>query len=78
MKRKGIPMKAFACLLAAAMAMSPITGVSAKAADILADKCGCDVIARFEIDGDAVEVDNLIKLQKRYSDECYVSEYLFL
>ena len=41
-----------------------------KAADILADKCGCDVIARFEIDGDAVEVDNLIKLQKRYSDEC--------
>ena len=42
-----------------------------KAADILADKCGC------EIDGDAVEVDNLIKLQKRYSDECYVSEYLF-
>ena len=46
-----------------------------KAADILADKCGCDVIARFEIDGDAVEVDNLIKLQKRYSDECYVSEY---
>ena len=49
-----------------------------KAADILADKCGCDVIARFEIDGDAVEVDNLIKLQKRYSDECYVSEYLFL
>ena len=26
-----------------------------KAADILADKCGCDVIARFEIDGDAVE-----------------------
>ena len=48
-----------------------------KAADILADKCGC-VIARFEIDGDAVEVDNLIKLQKRYSDECYVSEYLFL
>ena len=49
-----------------------------KAADILADKCGCDVIARFETDGDAVEVDNLIKLQKRYSDECYVSEYLFL
>lgn len=48
-----------------------------KAADILADKCGCDVIARFETDGDAVEVDNLIKLQKRYSDECYVSEYLF-
>lgn len=37
-----------------------------------------DVIARFETDGDAVEVDNLIKLQKRYSDECYVSEYLFL
>lgn len=36
------------------------------------------LIARFEIDGDAVEVDNLIKLQKRYSDECYVSEYLFL
>ncbi len=33
MKRKGIPMKAFACLLAAAMAMSPITGVSAKVAD---------------------------------------------
>ena len=49
-----------------------------KAADILADKCGGDVIARFDIDGDAVEVDNLIKLQKRYSDECYVSEYLFL
>ena len=49
-----------------------------KAADILADKCGCDVIARFETDGDAVEVDNLIKLQKRYSDECYVSEYLFI
>lgn len=37
-----------------------------------------DVIARFETDGDAVEGDNLIKLQKRYSDECYVSEYLFL
>ena len=36
MKRKGIPMKAFACLLAAAMAMSPITGVSAKAADTTA------------------------------------------
>ena len=36
MKRKGIPMKAFACLLAAAMAMSPITGVSAKAADATA------------------------------------------
>ena len=36
-----------------------------KAADILADKCGCDVIARFETDGDAVEVDNLIKLQKK-------------
>lgn len=35
-----------------------------KAADILADKCGCDVIARFETDGDAVEGDNLIKLQK--------------
>lgn len=35
-----------------------------KAADMLADKCGCDVIARFETDGDAVEVDNLIKLQK--------------
>lgn len=49
-----------------------------KAADILADKCGSDVIARFETDGDVVEVDNLIKLQKRYSDECYVSEYLFL
>lgn len=48
-----------------------------KVADILADKCGCDVIARFETDGDAVEVDNLIKLQKRYSDECYVSEYFF-
>ena len=31
-----------------------------KAADILADKCGCDVIARFEIDGDAVEVDKEI------------------
>ena len=45
---------------------------------MLADKCGCDVIARFETDGDAVEVDNLIKLQNRYSDECYVSEYLFL
>ena len=40
-----------------------------KAADILADKCGCDVIARFETNRDAVEVDNLIKLQKRYSDE---------
>ena len=49
-----------------------------KAADILADKCGCDVIARFETNRDAVEGDNLIKLQKRYSDECYVSEYLFL
>ena len=36
MKRKGIPMKAFACLLAAAMAMSPITGVSAKSADTTA------------------------------------------
>lgn len=48
-----------------------------KAADILADKCGCDVIARFETNRDAVEGDNLIKLQKRYSDECYVSEYLF-
>ncbi|RGH15349.1 hypothetical protein DWV75_11320 [Ruminococcus sp. AF12-5] len=35
-----------------------------KAADILADKCGCDVIARIETDGDAVEVGNLIKLQK--------------
>ena len=45
---------------------------------MLADKCGCDVIARFETDGHAVEGDNLIKLQKRYSDECYVSEYLFL
>ena len=40
-----------------------------KAADILADKCGCDVIARFETNRDAVEGDNLIKLQKRYSDE---------
>ena len=48
-----------------------------KAADILADKCGCDVIARFETNRDAVEGDNLIKLQKRYSDGCYVSEYLF-
>lgn len=47
-------------------------------ADMLADKCGCDVIARFETNRDAVEGDNLIKLQKRYSDECYVSEYLFL
>lgn len=35
-----------------------------KAADILADKCGCDVIARFETNRDAVEGDNLIKLQK--------------
>lgn len=36
-----------------------------KAADILADKCGCDVIARFETNRDAVEGDNLIKLQKK-------------
>lgn len=38
--------------------------LSAKQRDILADKCGCDVIARFETNRDAVEGDNLIKLQK--------------